>query len=61
MAEFLKENIFYKFRFPRDLVIDQWTQFTSNLIEEIMEQHHIRHKKTIADHPQENGKLEVLA
>lgn len=38
VVELLRENIFYKFGFLRDLVTDQGSQFTSNLIEEIMEQ-----------------------
>ena len=34
VAEFLRENIFYKFGYPRELVTDQGSQFTSNLIED---------------------------
>lgn len=59
MVEFLKENIFYKFGFPRDLVTDQGTQFTSNLIEGIMEQHHIKHRKSTAYYLHGNGQVEV--
>ena len=33
VAEFLRENIFYKLRYPRELVTDQGNQFTSNMIE----------------------------
>eukprot|EP00253_Pinus_taeda_P015396 PITA_15396 len=59
LAEFLRENIFYKFGFLRELVIDQRAQFTSNLIEDLMKQHHIKHMTSNAYHPQENGKAEV--
>ena len=38
-AEFLRDNIFYKFRYPRELVIDQGSQFTSNLIEDLLSHH----------------------
>lgn len=36
VVEFLRENIFYKFGFQGELAIDQGTQFTSNMIEGIM-------------------------
>ena len=32
VAEFLTENVFYKFGYPRKLVTDQGIQFTSNMI-----------------------------
>ena len=32
VAKFLRENIFYKFGYPRELVTYQGSQFTSNLI-----------------------------
>lgn len=57
--EFLRENIFYKVCFPMELGTDEGTQFTSNLIEGTMKQHHINHMKFIAYHPQENGQVEV--
>eukprot|EP00253_Pinus_taeda_P007957 PITA_07957 len=34
VVEFLRENIFYKFGYPRELVTDQGSQFTSNLNED---------------------------
>ena len=36
VAEFLRENIFYKFGYPRELVTDQGSQFTSNMIEDLL-------------------------
>jgi len=60
VENFLRENIFYEMRFPWELVIDQGAQFTSSLIEGIMEQPHIRHKKYTPYHPQENGLVEVM-
>ena len=55
----MRENIFYKFRFPRELVIDQGAQFTSSLIEDIMKQHHTKHRKSTTYHTKTNGKVEV--
>ncbi|MCY6524765.1 integrase catalytic domain-containing protein, partial [Actinobacillus pleuropneumoniae] len=44
VAEFLRENIFYKFGYPRELVTDQGSQFTSNLIEDLRAHHKIKHR-----------------
>eukprot|EP00253_Pinus_taeda_P006380 PITA_06380 len=59
VAKFLRENIFYKFGYPRELVIDQGSHFTSNLIEDLLAHHRIRHKTSTPYHPQENGQVEV--
>lgn len=53
------ENIFYKFGFPRELGIDQYNQFATNMIERTLRQHHIIHRKSTPYHPRENGKVEV--
>ena len=55
VAEFLRENIFYKFGYPRELVIDQGSQFTSNMIQDLLDHHNIRHKTSTPYHLQENG------
>jgi len=55
----LRENIFYKFRYLRELVIDQGSQFTSNLIEYLLIHHKIKHKTSTPYHPQANGQVEV--
>lgn len=55
VVDFLRENIFYMFGYPREVVIDQGEKFTSNLIKDIMRQHIIKHKKSNSYHPQANG------
>eukprot|EP00253_Pinus_taeda_P015418 PITA_15418 len=55
VAEFLRENIFYKFGYPRELVTYQGIQFTSNLIEDLLAHHKIKHRTSTPYHPQENG------
>jgi len=50
-----KERTFSRFGYPREIIIDQGDQFTSNLIEKIMQQHHICHMKSTPYHPQVNG------
>jgi hypothetical protein len=37
VVEFLQENIFSRFGFPKEIVTDQGAQFTSKLIEQIMQ------------------------
>jgi len=59
VAEFLRENIFYKFGYPRELVTDQGSQFTSNLIEDLLTHHNIKHKTSTPYHSQANGQVEV--
>eukprot|EP00253_Pinus_taeda_P028240 PITA_28240 len=56
VAKFLRENIFYKFGYPRELVTDQGSQFTSNLIEDLLAHHKIKHRTSTPYHPQANGR-----
>eukprot|EP00253_Pinus_taeda_P003788 PITA_03788 len=59
VANFLRENVFYKFGYHRELVIDQGSQFTSNMIEDLRNHHKINHRTSTPYYPQANGKLEV--
>ncbi len=59
MVEFLRENVFYKFGYPRELVTDQGSQFTSSMIEELLSHHKIKHRTSTPYHPQANGQVEV--
>eukprot|EP00253_Pinus_taeda_P017976 PITA_17976 len=59
VVEFLRENIFYKFGYPRELVINQGSQFTSNLIDDLLVHHKIKHRTSTSYHPQANGQVEV--
>eukprot|EP00253_Pinus_taeda_P012394 PITA_12394 len=59
VGEFLRENIFYKFGYPRELVTNQGSQFTSNLIEDLLAHHKIKHRTSTSYHPQANGQVEV--
>ena len=42
-AKFLDDNIFTSYGIPREIVIDQGSQFTSNLIEILMRKHQLKH------------------
>eukprot|EP00253_Pinus_taeda_P027764 PITA_27764 len=43
----------------REIVIDQGSQFTSNLIEDLLAHHRIKNRTSTPYHPQANGKVEV--
>jgi hypothetical protein len=58
VVDFLFEEIFVHFGVPREIVTDQGAQFTSNLVQSITQQYHIRHIKYSPYHPQANGKVE---
>jgi len=60
VAKFLRENIFYKFGYPMEIVTDQGTKITSNFIEDLTRQHHINHKTSTSYHSQAHGKVEVI-
>ena len=51
VVEFLREIVFYKFGYPRELVTDQGNQFTSSMIEELLNHHKIKHRTSTPYHP----------
>ena len=59
VEEFLRENVFYKFGYHREIVTYQGAQFTSHLIENILRKHKIKHRTSTAYHPQANVQIEV--
>eukprot|EP00253_Pinus_taeda_P003350 PITA_03350 len=46
-------------RYPRELITDQGSQFTSKLIEDLLTHHRIKHMISTPYHPQANGQAEV--
>jgi len=44
VISFLFEDIFTRFGVPREIVTDQGTQFTSKLVQKIMEEYKIKHR-----------------
>jgi transposase InsO family protein len=58
VVDFIFEEIFTHFRVPREIVTNQGTQFTSNLVKALTKQYRIKHKKYSPYHPQANGQVE---
>jgi hypothetical protein len=58
VVEFIYEEIFTRFGVPREIVIDQGTQFTSKLMREFTKKCGIKHRKSCPYHPQANGQVE---
>eukprot|EP00253_Pinus_taeda_P025852 PITA_25852 len=46
-------------RKKREIVTDQGTEFTSKLVQKIMEEYKIKHRKSTPYHPQENKQVEA--
>ena len=58
VAQFLFEDIFTHFGVPREIVTDQGSQFTSRMMEKLMEEYKIKHRTSTPYHPQANGQVE---
>eukprot|EP00253_Pinus_taeda_P014101 PITA_14101 len=58
VVQFLFEDIFTRFGVPREIVTYQGSQFTSKLMEKLMEEYKIKHRKSTPYHLQENGQVE---
>ncbi|UYV71114.1 hypothetical protein LAZ67_8001791, partial [Cordylochernes scorpioides] len=60
LSKFLVEDIFLQHGAPQYLISDRGSQFTSNLMEEVMKMCKIKHCFTTSYHPQTNGLTERL-
>jgi transposase InsO family protein len=58
VVDFLFNDIFTRFFVPQEIVTDQGTQFTSNLVKVVTKQYQIKHMKSTPYHPQANGQVE---
>ena len=58
VVDFIFTENFIRFGVPREIVSENGLQFISNLVQDVMEQYKIRHRKSTPYHPQENGKVE---
>jgi transposase InsO family protein len=58
VVDFLFKDIFTHFGVPCKIVIDQGTQFTSNMVKYITKKYQIKHRKSPPYHPKENRQVE---
>ena len=59
VAKFLRSHIFTRFGTPRTLIIDGGTHFCNKIIDKVLQKYGVRHRTSLAYHPQENGQAEV--
>ena len=60
VAQFLRSNIFTCFGTPRALITDNGTHFCNKVIDKVLQKYGVRHRTSLAYHPQSNGQAEVL-
>eukprot|EP00253_Pinus_taeda_P028150 PITA_28150 len=58
VVNFFYEDIFTRFGVPREIVADQGGQFTSRMVEKLMEEYKVKHRKSTPYHMQANGQVE---
>ena len=59
VAHFLRSHIFYRFGTPRALITDNGTHFCNKVIDKVLQKYGVRHRTSLAYHPQSNGQAEV--
>ena len=59
VVKFLHGHIFTRFGTPRALVMDGGTDFCNNLVDKVLKKYGVRHRTSLAYHPQANGQDEV--
>ena len=59
VAQFLRSNIFSRFGTPRALITDNGTHFCNKVIDKVFQKYGVRHRTSLAYHPQSNGQAEV--
>ena len=59
VLKFLHKNIFTRFGTPRAIISDEGTQFCNKLFDNLLSKYGVKHKITLAYHPQTNGQTEI--
>ena len=59
VAQFLRSNIFSRFGIPRALITDNGTHFCNKVIVKVLQKYGVRHRTSLAYHPQSNGQAKV--
>ena len=56
---FIKSNIFSRFGTPRAIISDEGSHFCNKLFASVLAKYGVKHRVTLAYHPQSNGQAEV--
>ena len=59
VAKFLRSHIFTQFGTPRALIRDGGTHFCNTMVDKVLKKYGVRHRTSLAYHPQANGQAEV--
>ena len=59
VAQFLRSHIFSRFGTPRALITNNGTHFCNKVIDKVLQKYGVRHRTSLAYHPQSNGQAEV--
>ena len=59
VAKFRRSHIFSRFGTPRALITDNGTHFFNKMIDKVFQKYGVRHRTSLAYHPQLNGQAEV--
>ena len=59
VAQFLRSHIFSRFGTPRALITDNGTHLCNKVIDKVLQKYGVRHRTSLAYHPQSNGQAEV--
>ena len=59
VAQFLCSHIFSRFGTPRALITDNSTHFCNKIIDKVLQKYGVRHRTSLAYHPQSNEQAEV--
>ena len=55
VAKFLRNHIFTRFGTPRALITDGGTHLCNKLVDKVLQKYGVRHRTSLAYHPQANG------
>jgi transposase InsO family protein len=59
VLQFLKDNVFARFRTPRAIISDGGNHFCDKFFEQLMKKYGITHKVATPYHPQKSGQVEL--
>ena len=59
VLKFLQKNIFTRFGAPRAIISDEGSHFCNKVFNALLAKYGVKHKVTLAYHPQTNGQAKV--